>query len=261
MIYSVAPLLFLALLLCRRKSYAWMIATALVIAIGALVVNVSNFNSKWNEFLLAQMGLSVLMIAGSMLRQTEAVTWRLFFRARLHGTADFSHAELIKLLGFLSHFRRTVMNVAVFICLLTACAAMMVEFIESGGSNVASTITLLDETPPPGYGTLDNSGMGKMPGAITADSPATPSALSAPRFRDSSLQFPKVLLPVFWPLLFGLVLSQFFLHVQDSSWFRALPMAELKRNPTELPSYIWFFPALSILLAWSERIFAYLAAF
>ncbi|PKL46834.1 MAG: hypothetical protein CVV42_15135 [Candidatus Riflebacteria bacterium HGW-Riflebacteria-2] len=260
MIYNIPPLLLLALLLCGRKSYAWMIATALVIAIGALVVNVSDFDSNWNEFLLAQMGVFVLMIVGSMLRQTESGAWRLFFRARLHGTTDFSHGELLELLGFSSRFRRTVMNVAVIICLLTAYAAVMVDFIESGGSNAASTITLLDETPPPGYGTLDNSGMGELPGTVSADTPAT--SVAAPTyFRDSSLRFPRVLLPVFWPLLVGLVVAQFLLRIQDASWFRALPISELKRSPVEFPSYFWFLPVLAILMTWSEVIIAWLVTF
>lgn len=261
MAHLLALLLLLSLHFCARKSFAWIIAAALIIVVGSRIGAIFDFNSDWYEFLLAQLGGAVLMVVGSLLRRADASGWQLFYRARLYGTADFSHSELIKLLGFSALAKRTVINVSVIICLLTACAAMAVEFIESGSSYAGSTITLLDTTPPPGYETLDNSGMGKLPGEITADTPASSIASQTARMRDTSLKFPEVLLPVFLPLLIGLVVSQFLLRVQDSSWFRALPMTELKRYPVELPSFIWFFPALAILLAWSEKFFAFFAAF
>jgi len=257
MIHFVAPVLFVALLLLGRKSYAWMIATALVMTVGALMVNVLNFNSSWNEFLLAQTGIIFVMTAGILLRRAEADVFRLFLRARLRGTADFSHAELIRLLGFTSLARSAFMHVAVILCLLTAGAAIAVDIIETLNMPVGSTVTLLGETPPPGYGIPDNSGMGALPGEVSADTPAAPAAVPA-YYRDSSLRFPSVLLPVFWPLLVGLVIAQFLLRIQDASWFRALPLSELDRSLGDFPSYLWFFPGLAIFMAWSEKIFAWL---
>ncbi len=257
MVHLVAPVLFLALLFLRRKSYAWMIATALVISICVLLVSVSDFNSDWNEFLLAQTGIMCLIFGGDLIRRVDVGTFSLFVRARLQGTNDFSHPELIRLLGFMSLARRSAMNVAVIIGLLTAVAAIAVDIIETFNMPVESTITLLGETPPPDYDILDNSGMGKFPGGVSADTPADSPA--APfYYRDSSLRFPKVLLPVFWPLMVGLVIAQLLLRIQDVSWFRALPISELQRSPVDFPSYLWFFPALAIFMAWSEKIFAWL---
>lgn len=259
MIHLAVPVLFLALLFLGRKSYAWMIATALVMTIGALMVNISDFNSEWNEFLLAQLCIIYLMAFGLLLRRSEVGALKLFWRARMRGTKDFSHEELIQLLGFTSLARSAVMHVSVIICLLTAGAAIAVDIIETLNMPVGSTITLLGETPPPGYETTDYSGMGAMPGNISADTPAT-SVATPSYYRDSSLRFPRVLLPVFWPLLVGLVFAHFLLRIQDMSWFRALPVSELERRPVDFPSYLWFFPALAIFMAWSETIFAWLLA-
>lgn len=257
MIHFVAPVLFLALLFFGRKSYAWMIATALVMSIGAMMVNVSNFNSDWTEFLLAQLCIIYLMAVGLLLRRAEVGVFKLFWRARLRGTKDFSHDELIQLFGFTSLARSAIMHVSVIICLLTAVAAIAVDIIETLNMPAGSAITLLGETPPPGYGTLDNSGAGTLPGDISADSPATSAAIPS-YYRDSSLRFPRVLLPVFWPLLVGFVLAHFLMRIQDVSWFRALPISGLERSPVDFPSYLWFFPALAIFMAWSEKIFAWL---
>ncbi|NLF98128.1 MAG: hypothetical protein GX569_15455 [Candidatus Riflebacteria bacterium] len=257
MIHLVVPVLFLALLLLGRKSYAWMIATALVTSIGALIVNVSNFDSSWNEFLLAQVGIIYLMAVGHLLRRAEFGAFKLFWRARMRGTNDFSHEELVQLLGFTSLARNAFLHAAVVITLLTATAAIAVDIIETLNMPVESAITLLNETPPPGYETPDYSGMGAMPGNVSADTPAT-SVASPAYYRDSSLRFPNVLLPVFWPLLVGLLFAHFLLRIQDVSWFRALPVSELERSPVDFPSYLWFFPALAIFMVWSETIFAWL---
>ncbi|KAF1083534.1 MAG: hypothetical protein GQF41_0312 [Candidatus Rifleibacterium amylolyticum] len=257
MIHLVVPVLFLALLLLRRKSYAWMIATSLVMAIGAMMVNVSNLNSDWTEFLLAQLCIIYLMAFGLLLRRAEVGVFKLFWRARMRGTKDFSHDELIQLLGFTSLARNAFLHVAVVICLLTVVAAIAVDIIETLNMPVESAITLLDETPPPGYETPDYSGMGAVPGNVSADTPAT-SVATPSYYRDSSLRFPSVLLPVFWPLLVGLLFAHFLLRIQDVSWFRALPVSELERRPVDFPSYLWLFPALAIFMVWSETIFAWL---
>lgn len=254
MLHLVVPVLFLALLLLGRKSYAWMIATALVTSIGALIVNVSNFDSSWNEFLLAQVGIIYLMAVGHLLRRAEFGAFKLFWRARMRGTNDFSHEELVQLLGFTSLARNAFLHAAVVITLLTATAAIAVDIIETLNMPVESAITLLGETPPPGYGTSEEIGAWEDVSADTlADSTATPTY-----HRDSSLRFPSVLLPVFWPLLVGLLFAHFLLRIQDVSWFRALPVSELKRSPVDFPSYLWFFPALAIFMVWSETIFAWL---
>jgi len=257
MLHLVVPVLFLALLFLRRKSYAWMLATALVIAIGAMMVNVSDFNSSWNEFLLAQLCIIYLTAVGLLLRKSEVGAFKLFWRARLRGTKVFSHDELIKLSGFMSLARSAIMHVSVIICLMTAGVAIAVDIIETLNMPGESTVTLLGETPPPGYGIIDNGGMGTLPGEVAADTPATSADIPA-YYRDSSLRFPSVLLPVFWPLLVGLVLAHFLLRIQDVSWFRALPVSKLERSPVDFPSYLWFFPALAIFMAWSETIFAWL---
>ena len=262
MIYIAVLLLLLALLFCARKSYAWIIAAALVIASGSRLADIFDFSSDWIEFFVAQLAAAIMMVSGHLLCRSDSNAFRLFFRARLYGTSDFSRLELVKLLGFAALARRTVLSVSVVICLITAGAVMVVEFIESDSSSVSSQLSLLDEVPPPGYGTLDTSGNGDFTGELTEDSAATADfAPSANSPRSSLVRFPDVLLPVFLPLLTGLVIAQFFLRVQNFSWFSALASADLQREPAELPSYLWFFPALSVLLAWAGKFFAYLATF
>ncbi|EKD83321.1 MAG: hypothetical protein ACD_39C00750G0003 [uncultured bacterium] len=246
--YSAVFLLLTALLLLARKSYTWMIAAALVMFSGSRVIELFDIPPDWIEFGIAQLAAGSLMVAGHLLRHADSTAFRLFYRARLHGTKDFTRTELVKLLGFAALAKQTVMNVTMIICLLTAGAAMTVEFIESDSSPLNSQITLLGITPPAGEITADS--------AATADSPVATN-LSIPRLPG----FPEVLFPVFLPLLVGLIIAQFLVRVQDSSWFSALTPADLQREPVELPSYLWFFPALSVLLAWSEKFFAFLATF
>ncbi|HAE38929.1 MAG TPA: hypothetical protein DCG57_09860 [Candidatus Riflebacteria bacterium] len=260
--YPAVFILLLVLCFSARKNYTWVIASALVIACGVRVIHVFDFPAAWEEFFIGQLTAAILMISGHLLCNADAQAFRLFLRARLHGTSDFSRAELVKLLGFSSLAKRTVINVSMIICLITAGAAMVVSLIESGGSTVSSQMSLLDETIPPGYGALDPDEINLLSGEIAADSVANAEFLSSGNVpRERFLGFPGVLLPVFLPLIVGLIVAQFMLWEQDASWFSALTPADLRREPGQLPSHLWLFPALSVLLAWSERIFAYLAAF
>ncbi|MBU1105124.1 MAG: hypothetical protein KKB51_00550 [Candidatus Riflebacteria bacterium] len=290
--FTIAPLLFIALIFCSKKSYAWIIASALVIFSGGPALMYLDFPEEWMGLYIAQLVTGVMMVAGQLLRKADSGGFRLFFRARIRGTNDFSSVELLQLLHFTAIAKRTVMSVSIVLCVLAATGVMVVRLIESDRKSSEMDLALLGYLPSSDHNSLDTGGMGQSPAGISATSLAYPDSDSdkmlnsyadsaySPGYADSTefsgsagyadpdntaanklLNSAAVLFPIFLPLLTGLIVAQFFLRVQDSSWFCAIPPEQLKREPVELPSYIWLFPALSVLIVWSNQIFAYLVAF